>query len=183
MDEDLLRQLDQDHREAGAKVVRSIVRRGPEVIPALLTGLRDSSEWVRLHSATALGDLRAVEAVPALIELLKDPEFIVREAGVLALADIGDRRAVDALVRALKDEWHDVRQAAAQALGRFYDARAVWPLVEALADEDYEVQDNAVGALQQLGPIATARLNAALRDQDATRRARAAHALEEITHS
>jgi HEAT repeat protein len=180
---DLVRQLDHSDRQVAAEGIRSIVSQGQEAVPALLSGLRHPSEWVRLHSATALGQLRAADAVPQLIELLRDPEFIVREAAVLALAAIGDRRAVEPLIAALDDDWQDVRQAAAHVLGQFGDERAVWPLVDAMADEDYEVQDNAIGALQRLGPLATDQLEAALRRGDAARRAKARDALSEIRAS
>jgi hypothetical protein len=96
--------LDQEYsvemRLGIVSVLRQIERK--EIIPVLITALKDSNEYVRSDAASALGSIKAEEAVPALITALKDSDENVRSVAASALGSIKAEKAVPALITALK---------------------------------------------------------------------------------
>ncbi|MFB3739656.1 MAG: HEAT repeat domain-containing protein [Candidatus Velamenicoccus archaeovorus] len=148
-----------------------------------------------------------------LVEGLSDPDPKVRRLAVCGLAASGEVRCVEHVARMLHDPDEEVRTRAALALGKMGHAEAAPPLVEAATGPDAALRRAAILALGELDagldvladvlrrgePAERTRaaialgethdvgaiepLTLALKDQDATVRARAAEALEKIRES
>ncbi len=86
-------------------------------LAALTSGLKDSSERVRLPLTRVLGRLETERAVEHLVEALLDPNFRVREAAMEALEAMGQKAALS-LENTLSHESFDVRWPASLLLAR-----------------------------------------------------------------
>jgi HEAT repeat protein len=71
-----------------------------QVVPALLTALKDTSPDVRSTAAQTLEKIQAKSAVPDLIALLEDPDKNVRIRAAYALGGMG--KAAESALPALK---------------------------------------------------------------------------------
>ena len=183
---------DEECRILSAGALASI---GAAAVPALIAALQDDDKWVRLHAASALGNIGAdaKEAVPALASTCQDDDEDVRGSAVKALGLIGGGDAVSALIIALQDDDYDVRDNAAAGLvliGPDDAKEAVPALIAALQDGDVRnaasalasiakgLQDNrSVDAIPELAEAELALENAGYDDQAEDVR-RAVEALE-----
>jgi HEAT repeat protein len=95
-----------------------VARSGPENMPVLVDGLKDSDARVRQGAATLLARLgpAAKAAVPELLDALQDPAPGVQQAAADAITQIGPE-AVPALLGALTAPKASARESAAWALG------------------------------------------------------------------
>lgn len=160
----LIRALPQARGRAQAAFARLLGdSRSAEVVPVLISALRDEETVVRRASAFALGRIgpRAAAAVPALMTVLSDPQPRVRSAAVRGLRRLGPRakEALPRAVRLLKDEDRMVRSGAAGLLAEFSDRQtrfAVPALIAALGDDYTYVRTRSAEALASIGPSAQA---------------------------
>src|SRR6516162_3564246 len=88
-------------------------------VPALVEGLRDTDQGVRLLAARALEQLEAVAVpaqIPALIVAVGDRDLCVRRVAMRMLGQMGPNAsaAVPALISAVQDAYEEVRSAAAR---------------------------------------------------------------------
>ncbi|GAB3817059.1 MerR family transcriptional regulator [Tessaracoccus terricola] len=130
-------------------------------------GVREGLTWALVHHGS--------EATDAVVARLADPDPAVRFQFAHVLGKLGDVTAVSDLAPLLHDEEPRVAAKAAQSLGALGGADAVAALVAALART--AAPDPVVTALGAVGAAAVHPLLAALREGDATLRARAAEAL------
>ena len=111
-----------------------------DVLPQLLSALKDDDPLMRRHAAMALGKLGDKSATPALIEALKDKENEVRISVVRAIGDLRDKTALQAVLEALKDPDYQLRQAAVETFGILvYKSGGKEPAGEAEAGSQDEV--------------------------------------------
>ena len=144
---------------------------GVQAVPALLALLQDSSEWVRINAAFALGELVAwaVDAVPALLRCLNDSSHRVvwtaadtlgsiREQGAVFMPELGRFLSVE------RPDWSEVlrrgwtandrvRTNSAMAFCRLGTAAGTFEdvLIEALDDPCGHVAAFALLALERIG--------------------------------
>jgi HEAT repeat protein len=139
------------------------------------------SSSLRADIADALAEIKTPEATQALTEMLDDRDPTVRARAAAALINVKDSVAAGPLAKALKDRSVLVRRPASQALIYAADSSVIDELVDALGDSDSEVADNAARALIAVNDLeAVHPLIDALDEQ--TKRDRALHVLEELTH-
>jgi HEAT repeat protein len=110
--------------------------------PALLAGLAEKDDHVRLASAQALSTMGDPNHTGWFLPLLADPGFELRVAAANYFGRIHDPHFAVTLLPLLQDEDDDVRRAAALALG----------LVGALVDEEPAVRQAAEAALHMINP-------------------------------
>ncbi|HLJ95869.1 MAG TPA: HEAT repeat domain-containing protein [Gemmataceae bacterium] len=98
-----------------------------DLLPILLTVLKDEDEDVRRETLTALTEPKKLNAVP--------------------------KENVSALLEALRDEHREIRQHAYLAIGKFLpdERRAMPHLIAALIDKDPKVRDYAVADVHKFG--------------------------------
>ncbi len=85
---------------------------------ALLSGIQDASEEVRVHSVWAITTSGNTEALPQIQALMKDDSEHVRKTAAYAMGALNCHNCVPDLQSALKDSASDVRWNAALALAR-----------------------------------------------------------------
>ncbi len=144
---------------------------GVHAVPALLALLQDSSEWVRINAAFALGELNsaAADAVPALLRCLNDRSHQVVRTATDALGSIRERGAMfipelGRLLSVERPDWSEelrrgwtakdqVRTNSAMAFCRLGTAAATYEdvLIEALDDPCGHVAAFALLALERIG--------------------------------
>lgn len=95
----------------------SLAKQHKDLIPALITALKDRDQEVANSAASALVHL-GEDAQPALVEALqvKDNMLRARAASALGKMRMVSEKAVAALINALEDEDVEVRRQAARAL-------------------------------------------------------------------
>jgi HEAT repeat protein len=121
--------------EAGAQAIGSIGA-GPEVMPRLLTILKEGSLQARRSAISALGLLESPLAYQGLLDGLVDGDAEVRQGAIAALGDLGERRAVPSITARLRhDTEAGVRTEAAYRLGTLGD-ESVLPILRTAATED-----------------------------------------------
>ena len=171
-------------------------RTRPSTVDAIVRDLSSNDAQSRVEAADAAsvvvgegeGDDRARVVVALAKTLETDLQSHVRAAAALALADLGAREALPALLVAADDDVPLVRQLAITALGEIGDARAMERLRRALTDKRPEVRYQAIVAYPRLAKLSGAdgekdawgALRAALDDDDAQVRGRAAEACGEL---
>jgi HEAT repeat protein len=129
-----------------------------EDIPTIIDFLmNDNNTEVRIGSAEALGDLKAVEAIPYLLKTMEDSADMLRHVSTWSIGKIGTeaKEAVPKLIEYLKkpDEIGivQVNRLAAWALGMIGDERAIEPLNEALNNTvDHEMKFTIAYSLVQI---------------------------------
>ena len=158
---------------AGIGAVRSA-----EHFSRLVEMLDDSEDvvrWAAGRTIESLGVGRFVQPLSALATAAEQPSS--RARGVDALARCADSEATRVLVQAARDPDSTVRVAACQALSGRDGGPITQALVEALGDPERVVRDVAASALAQADNPAIEALRAALKDENALRRAEAARLL------
>ncbi len=144
---------------------------GEAAIPLLVAGTKDSSSYVRLVAADALGAIGSKtgspEALAAILPLMSDSEDVVRRFAAGAVQQFGPqaREAIPLLRKALSDRSADVRGNAARALKSMSSdaAQAIPELVVALGDAHGDVRQMAAEALGCVGPTGNEAVPALLR--------------------
>lgn len=150
-----------------------MVLSGPEVVEALVNGLRDPQiRWVCILGLRQAG----TSAVPILLRRTGDPEFDFWKAHVLA--GMGEK-AIEGCVETLdREKDAATRSAALCTLEQIRDARAAWPVVRMLGDP--QVGQVAAFLAARMGQVAVEPLLLSLRDENPDARIRAAIALGEM---
>lgn len=144
---DVLRALDDVHREVRAGAVEALGRLGDaRAIPALLGHLADGKCYQRARVVDALRNLGPTVTL-ALVDLGRSrPEQARLAAEILGL--IGTVGAVEPLLEWCGDSRGDVRAAALGALGSIgVDDRSYYFALRALGDDDPQVRAMAARAL------------------------------------
>lgn len=149
--------------------------RAVEPLLALLAG--DENASMRGNAARALGRLGDSRANAQLVLALRDLAPDVRQQAVCALQALGDLSAAPAIAALLQDPDGNVRYFATTALGKLGAADVITPLMARLREDGDQVDPTVSAALARIGAPAREPLLAALRDERATVRARAAAAL------
>ncbi len=155
---DLLAMLDDANDEVKARVVRIL----PKLIgatPAVVDGLtrrlaEDDSDWVRVESARALGQLgsAAAPAGAALLRAAQTGEVALREEAMRAMAVAQPPEAAEAFTSGLRDAEAQVRKLASAGWRKAVAVpeAAIPALIEALQDPEVQVRANAAYALSRL---------------------------------
>ncbi len=158
---DLLGLLDDANDEVKARAARVLPKLAgatPAVVDALTRRLaEDDSDWVRMETARALGQLGTASASAggALLRAAQTGEVGLREEAMRALAVAQPPEAAEAFTSGLRDAEPRVR-VLASAGWRKADAvpdEAIPALVEALHDPEVQVRANAAFALGRLDPV------------------------------
>lgn len=158
-----------------------VLREERAVAPLVALLEREEHADVRARAAQALGKLGGASAAMApiepLIAALRDPSPNTRANAIKALARLDDHRAATPIAALLNDPDFTVRYHATTALGKLGGADEVAQLMARLRAEGDQVDSTLSGALAQIGASALEPLLAALGDERAIVRARAANAL------
>lgn len=130
-----------------------------EAISTLIAALNDPSVQVRIHSASALGDLKAEAAIQPLIDHLSDADGEVIVFAAQSLGEIGPKAlsAVPYLLPLLEsDGCAGSRRVAAIALGRIGSEQelAATVMTRDLHNTNKYVRLEAARALEIIGPPA-----------------------------
>ncbi len=139
-----------------------------DALPALVTALKNQSEFVRLGAVNAIAEFgaEAEVALPSLVGSLKDKDPLVREAAVLALMVIGSSAKASSteLANLLGDESNKTRDAAVTALASF-GVDSIPILVKSIDSGNARVANAASEALARIGAPAVEPLVASLKKQ------------------
>ena len=158
--------------------------KGKEVIPQMITLLKDNEVDVRRAAINALSKLKTDKAVPQLLKLLKDNDVYVRMEAINALSQLKADKAIPQLLELLKDNDVYVRKAAINALSRLKADKAIPQLLELLKDNDVYVRMTAINALSQLkADKAIPQLFELLKDNDVYVRGATIYALSKLLKS
>lgn len=113
-------------RRESASALSRIGVQDESIVAALLKGLQDEDDWVRIYSAGALATMKekGSAAIPELIDQLQKPNSgnSMKEYYLKALGDMGDvaaKQAAPVAAKFLKDKDDDIRSSAVYALGKF----------------------------------------------------------------
>lgn len=158
-----------------------IIESEPHLVDALISSLRDESEWVRIYAAIALGKTGDERSIIPLIRCFSDRNTEVhrnvvaafkklgekvyvqlikcidsedpdlRKNSALALAEMQDKRGLDHIIMLLEDNDTSVRATAAESLGSFPCAKARAVLAHALGDSEIRVRKAAIKSIAALG--------------------------------
>ena len=130
----------------------------PEAQTILIRALSNTSTYVRINAAEALGQGGGDVCVPALIEALEsDPVPNVRQCAARSLGDLKAANAVSALLAALEDSDLRVARAAARALGQIGDIQAEEKLLHLITHDDPLLRQASAQSLGLIGSSASAR--------------------------
>lgn len=136
---------------------------GPNGVQALIVGLTNQSDRIRLAAAVALGWARSDFdfVVGALIERLQDSNSTVHHAvvGSLGQLHMEPKLVVPALMKDFPGTDTLLRMGILTSLAQFGpEARESAPMiVEALKDQDGDVRESAAFALKEIDPAAAAK--------------------------
>ena len=120
-------------------------------VPQLINLLTDADPWVRMAAARALGEVRDRLASAMLTATLGDSDWRVRRLAAWALNEMKEVEAVPALCDLLlRDTRVEVRVAAAEALGEIRSAAALLALQRALKDTEASVRAKASWAIAEI---------------------------------
>jgi HEAT repeat protein len=148
---------------------------------AILQGLRDPAEEVRIEVAESLMYGREEKAIPLLIDALQDRSWRVRQQATKTLKARKAKEAIPALLVLLEDPRREVRDEAALALGTLGAKEAKAPLIRALRVGDHHERAWAAEALGMLGEKdAVPALCVILEDEEEAVRYEAVLALERL---
>jgi HEAT repeat protein len=143
------------------KVLPKLAGPTPEVIDGLRRRLvEDSSDWVQVYAALALGRIGppAATAGPALLHAAQTGDVSVREQAMRAIATIQPPETTVALAAGLHDVSNDIRRIASAAWINAANIpdEAVPSLIEGLRDPEAQVRANCAHALARLDGIPAA---------------------------
>ncbi len=172
LDGDLVAQLVSAGERLTESVTGPIVRRGRDVIPALIEILEDDElaqgdaaggGYAPIHAATLLGELRAGEAIEPMLRVLArcDPMDILYSTLIHALESLGARVLEPALAAHAAAESEDQRAAIVNVLAGL-DVRddRIFAILLRMLEDDVEL---GAGLLAEYGdPAALPHLGAAL---------------------
>jgi hypothetical protein len=173
----LMQDDDQEIRAVAALALYKIG--GQETVPALIVGMDDDFEWVRMNCALALtrAGASAEGAVPVLTAAVKKPEnrsinpafhLSIRQQSIQALGKIGPaaKDAIPPLIEALNDKDNQTRSRAVTALGSIgADAMIAVPmLIVLLKEKDEMIQELAATALVKISPKDAAKAGVKVKD-------------------
>jgi HEAT repeat protein len=151
---------------------------------ALIAGVGDASEEVRVHSVWALASLGSGRGIPAIRSLLKDDSESVRKTSAYALGVLSCKECVEELKLGLKDEVADVRWNSALALARLGDDSGADILIRMLERQELEdrfkmnepaieaVMTNALKGLALIKNAKSAKILASISKNDKNMRVR-----------
>jgi len=151
--------------------------------PIFIQGLKDEDKRVRMHSATALGNIKTDEAAEALVGTLEqETDGDVRGMIALGLGRHGSAYAMAALLATLPREREPVRANIAIRLGDVKTPMVTKALADLmLSDPSPRVRSNAAKSLLRIkDPSTIPALAAALQDRVAIVRIPASSALLEL---
>lgn len=123
----------------------------PAMRDAVLAGLQDRSDRVRVQAIVTLAVLTPYGAVTHLEPLTSDRSAEVRQAVFQVLGTLGGSRALTVLAEALKNRQVAVRRDAVHALAQL-GKPGVSGLIKALEDESEEIRAEALKALPSPAP-------------------------------
>jgi HEAT repeat protein len=155
----------------------------PSSMPIFIEGLQDEDNRVRMHSATALGNIKTNEAAQALVAALeKETDGDVRGMIALGLGKHGSDYAVAALLATLPREREPVRANIAIKLGDVKIPTVTKALADLmLSDPSPRVRSNAAKSLLKIkDPTTVPALADALKDRVTIVRIPASTALAEL---
>ncbi len=125
-----------------------------DALPALISALKNQSEFVRLGAANAIAEFgpEAAPALNGLLGALKDKDALVREAAALAILGIGPsaKGSIPELANLLNDDSKKTREAAVTALST-YGVESVPSLIKSLDSGNMTVSKAAADALSRIG--------------------------------
>ncbi|MBI4301625.1 MAG: HEAT repeat domain-containing protein [Chloroflexi bacterium] len=143
----LLRDQNESVRQKAAEVLGMLAE--AVAVESLVEAVgSDSSRWVRLFAAWALGRAKDKRALKPLVKALRDKEWNVREKAAEALGEMGEK-AIEPLAAALKKDNIYVRRSAVAALSKIGGPQAKEVLRQALKDKDWAVREQAQEALKE----------------------------------
>ncbi len=149
---DLVKERDEDRRQAGAKLFASL---GEPARDAVLAQLMNSDPASLLSTARLLREFNLPAPVGPLAKLLNHEQGAIREEAAGALANRDDAEAVNALRGALLHGRDELRRQAAVALGRCQGPGVRETLAQALAsclaEDDNESAKEVIFALGKQG--------------------------------
>ncbi|OGQ60484.1 MAG: hypothetical protein A3J24_05085 [Deltaproteobacteria bacterium RIFCSPLOWO2_02_FULL_53_8] len=129
-------------------VYNALARIGlPEAADAVIAGLKDKDDDVRLSVLKALGGWSGEKITQALMDTLGDANIWVRYNAVQLLGDMRVAEAEDAVIALLRSDEAPVRAAAAKALAAIGSQKAVAALMELRAHPDQNVKTAVTSAL------------------------------------
>ena len=158
-----------------------MIENEPVLLDALISALRDDSEWVRIYAAISLGQSGDERSIVPLIRCFSDrnsevhrncvaafkrmdekvyKELIkctesedsdLRKNSALALGEMRELRGLDYIIMLLEDSEPSVRMSATEALGSFPCSKVRAVLNHALGDSDLKVRLSAIKAIGNLG--------------------------------
>ncbi|MDF1660705.1 MAG: HEAT repeat domain-containing protein [Planctomycetota bacterium] len=136
------------------RIARALSTKGPKVVSALISALKDKSELCRGTAAYTLGLMQNKDpsAIPALVEACGDSIKSVRISAWSALASFG-KAALPAVLKALQDKNELLRESAADAARLMgpVAAPALPILVQNLKDKSEKVRASSAYAIGSLG--------------------------------
>jgi HEAT repeat protein len=159
--------------------VKSLVGIGREAVPLLLKILARGPKKMRLHAATALGEIRDPVALPYLVAALGDEVWQVRFNSFQGLLDFGEK-ALEDLTKGISSDNEDRAYWSAKALGKLGEkARGV--LLHVLRSGSRRLRFVVAAALGETGDERVIRLLIqSTNDRSWIVRKRSADALGEI---
>ena len=158
-----------------------MIENEPVLLDALISALRDDSEWVRIYAAISLGqsgDERSIvplircfsdrnsevhrncvaafkrmdeKVYKELIKCTESEDYDLRKNSALALGEMRELRGLDYIIMLLEDSEPSVRMSATEALGSFPCSKVRAVLNHALGDSDLKVRLSAIKAIGNLG--------------------------------
>jgi HEAT repeat protein len=132
------------------KAYDALAAMGPGAVPALIDGMRNPSERVRMCAAELLGGAGDPRALPVLrAAVLGEPSASVQNISARALRQLHDRSVFDQVAARLHDPDSNRRVMAPVLVESLAGADAVPLLREAAQDPDVRVRGAAEAALQR----------------------------------
>jgi HEAT repeat protein len=127
-----------------------------QIVPAVLEGAVNDSEWVRATAATALGRIGGDAAIEALVKAASDPKPLVRASALLAIGELKASRGAFVAKASLVDESDDVARAALEACEKLGAKEAVGTMRDVMRREDRspKLRQAALETLAALDPPA-----------------------------
>jgi HEAT repeat protein len=158
---ELVRILGDDDLLVRMEAEDALTRIGKLAVPALIIGLAEKKEEIRVRCAMILAWIGpdAAIALDALVKLMDDQEPSVRVQALIAIGQIADRRRIplDRCEKALRDKDSYVRAAAVEVLALSEPSPKTLSLLQgALQDEAELVREKSLESLGSLGPKAKA---------------------------
>lgn len=123
-----------------------IIENEPILVDALISALRDDSEWVRVYSAISLGRSGDERSIVPLIRCFTDRNGEVHRNVIASFKRLGEKVFVE-LIKCMESEDPDLRKNSALAIGEMHDERGLDHIIMLLEDSDAEVRAIAAQAL------------------------------------